>query len=188
MIDRQLGKLKRSELLELLIEQAKEAERLRTELAEAQKSLKSRELKLEEAGSIAEAALQINGVFETAQAAAAQYLENIEALSGRQEAVCARREEESRRKAEKMLEEAQATKEQVQEECTRMEENTRRQCEELAERTGKQCEELIEQTKQQCEEMRCQADLQVEEKWKDISNRLEKFYQAHEELRELLSF
>ena len=42
--------------------------------------MKSREIKLSQAGSIAEAALQLNGVFEAAQEAAKQYLENIERL------------------------------------------------------------------------------------------------------------
>jgi len=166
MTDKELGKLRRSELLELLLEQTKETERLRAELAEAQKRLESRELKLEQAGSIAEAALQVNGVFDAAQAAAAQYLENIEKLSGRQEAICAAREEESLRKAEQMLAEAQREKEKQQAEC----------------------ESLIRQTKKQCEEMKQQADSQVEEKWKEISDRLEVFYKAHEDLREILTF
>ncbi|MCI9217549.1 hypothetical protein AALA78_11925 [Lachnospiraceae bacterium 42-17] len=40
----------------------------------------SREIELEEAGSIAEAALRINGVFEAAQRAAEQYLMNVKRL------------------------------------------------------------------------------------------------------------
>ena len=188
MTDKELGKLRRSELLELLLEQAKETEQLRAELTKTQKRLESRELKLEQAGSIAEAALQVNGVFDAAQAAAAQYLENIEKLSERQEAICAAREEESLRKAEQMLAEAQLEKEKRQEECTKMEEHTQEQCEELAKRAREQCEDLIQQTKKQCEEMKQQAESQVEEKWKEISERLEVFYKAHEDLREILTF
>ena len=40
----------------------------------------SREIELEEAGSISEAALRINGVFEAAQRAAEQYLMNVKRL------------------------------------------------------------------------------------------------------------
>ena len=47
------------------------------ELAEARQQLEERRIMTEEAGSIAEAALRINRVFEAAQAAADQYLENI---------------------------------------------------------------------------------------------------------------
>ena len=46
-----------------------------------------RKIKLREAGSIAEAALRLNGIFEAAQAAADQYLENIERVcKGRNQA------------------------------------------------------------------------------------------------------
>lgn len=40
----------------------------------------SRRIELEEAGSIAEASLRLNGVFEAAQKAADQYLENLRRL------------------------------------------------------------------------------------------------------------
>ena len=67
---KELGKLRRAELLELLLEQTKETERLEKELAGAKEQLRCREIRLNEAGSIAEAALQINDVFVAAQAAA----------------------------------------------------------------------------------------------------------------------
>ena len=183
---KELGKLRRAELLELLLEQTKETERLEKELAVAKEQLRCREIRLHEAGSIAEAALQINGVFEAAQAAAEQYLENIQTLSSQEEAICAEREKNSRIKAEKMLEEAKKQQEKMQEECIQTEEHTRRQCEELAERTQQQCEELIQQTRKQCDDMKKETELQVEKKWDTISQRLEEFYETHEELRGLL--
>ena len=188
MTEKELRRLRRGELLELLLEQTKEAEALKKELSETKKQLESREIRLEKAGSIAEAALQVNGVFEAAQEAAAQYLENIQTFMERQETVCVRKEEESEQKAGLILEEAKKQKDQIQLECEQMEENTKRQCEELAERTRQQCEELIRQTKQQCEELQAAADAQVEAKWKAISSRLDAFCEAHEELKDLLSF
>lgn len=77
MTDKELRKLNRAQLLELLLEQAKEVERLREELEAARRELESRRILLAEAGSIAEAALKLNGIFEAAQRAADQYLENI---------------------------------------------------------------------------------------------------------------
>ncbi len=47
---------------------------------------RSKAIELEEAGSIAEAAIRINGVFEAAQRAAEQYLMNVRELSGREAA------------------------------------------------------------------------------------------------------
>ena len=43
---------------------------------------------IDDAGSIAEAALQVNGVFEAAQKACEQYIDNIKNLSKRQEVIC----------------------------------------------------------------------------------------------------
>ena len=77
MTDKELKRLKRTELLEMLIAQVKENEQLQAELDIANETLKNRTIIIEQAGSIAEAALQLNGVFAAAEAAAAQYLENI---------------------------------------------------------------------------------------------------------------
>ena len=81
MTDQELKKLRRSDLLELLIAQEKENERLRSQVEQLEKRLADRAIDLEQAGSIAEAALRLNGVFQAAQAAADQYLENIRRLS-----------------------------------------------------------------------------------------------------------
>ena len=77
MTDKDLKRLRRDELLEMLIAQSKRTEQLERELDEARAALQSRDIFLEETGSIAEAALRINGVFEAAQAAAQQYLDNM---------------------------------------------------------------------------------------------------------------
>ena len=65
------------ELIKLLLEIQKENDLLREQLNDAQRRLASREIRLSHAGSIAEAALGLNRVFETAQAAADQYLEAV---------------------------------------------------------------------------------------------------------------
>ncbi|MGI5949735.1 hypothetical protein [Peptoniphilus sp.] len=72
-----LKKLNRKELLELLLEQVKENERLKTELMEAKKELENREIIIENAGSLAEASLEIFEVFKNADKAAQAYLENV---------------------------------------------------------------------------------------------------------------
>ena len=114
MTDKELQKLGRRELLQMLLEQAKEAERLGALLKETEEKYQElqdnyerlrgrldkkdaqihnlratlqterekREMDMENVGSIAEAALRLNGVFEAAQAAAQQYLENIRRMSG----------------------------------------------------------------------------------------------------------
>jgi hypothetical protein len=89
--DKSLKKMSRVELLELLVEQSERMDKLEKDLKVAKtlidrldKELKTtkaqlnkREIAIESAGSIAEAALKLNGVFEAAQKAADQYLENV---------------------------------------------------------------------------------------------------------------
>ena len=77
MTSKELKRLSRRELLEMLIEQTKENQRLRNRLEQAEAELKNRELVSLRAGSMAEAAMQLNGVFEAADKAARQYLENV---------------------------------------------------------------------------------------------------------------
>lgn len=85
MTNRELRRLSRRELLELLIEQGKKVNDLQARLDEATEQLASRQIQLEQAGSIAEAALRLNHIFEDAQAAADQYLENIRARARSEE-------------------------------------------------------------------------------------------------------
>ena len=85
MQDRDLQKLKRADLLEMLVELSKENDALKRELEEAQRKLEDRNIILREAGNIAEASLRLNGVFDAAQKAAEQYLENVRRLSSGQQ-------------------------------------------------------------------------------------------------------
>ena len=112
--------LSRGELLELLVQQGEEIERLQQRLQECEAQLSSKKLALEGAGSIAEAAVRVSGVFEAAEAAAAQYLENvrqlaeeqqnsvadIQSLRAKTEAECAAMRAETKYQCEKMLEKA----------------------------------------------------------------------------------
>ena len=95
MTEKELKRLNRTELLELLLIQTRETERLQRKLDAVEKRFAERNLMLDKAGDIAHAALAINGVMEAAQAAAQQYLDNI-----------ARMEQETARRCEKMLSES----------------------------------------------------------------------------------
>lgn len=136
MADRELKRLRRRELLQMLLVQCeetekytKEAQELRAELndlteryerligklnikderlnqkdakiAELKNTIEemkaSREIELEEAGSIAEAALRLNGVFEAAQRAAEQYLMNVKKLDAAKENAAAHDDKEEKK-------------------------------------------------------------------------------------------
>lgn len=108
MTDRDLRQLGRNDLLELLLEQTKEIDQLRSELDTAKQQLADRKIMLDRAGSIAEASLMLNGVFAAAQDACAQYMENIQGLSQRQEEICAQMQKETKLKCDMMIANAKA--------------------------------------------------------------------------------
>ena len=78
MDPKKLKQLSRSDLLEMLLNLSKENEQLRQELQQATSKLEDRTIAAEKCGSLAEAALNLNGVFQAAQAACDQYRWNVQ--------------------------------------------------------------------------------------------------------------
>lgn len=81
MTDKELKRIGRAELLELLLAQSEENEALQMRIEELEQELRNRDIIIANAGTIADAAFQLNGVFDAAGAAAVQYLENIKRLN-----------------------------------------------------------------------------------------------------------
>ena len=77
MTSKELRKLSRRELIEVLLAQTREMEQLKAELNSKNELLEKREINIRESGSIAEAALRLSGIFEDAQKAADIYLAEI---------------------------------------------------------------------------------------------------------------
>ena len=77
MTPKELRRLRRSDLMEMLLQLSRENLQLRQDLEDARQQLQEKHIKIEEAGSLAEAALRLNGIFEAAQAACDQYTENV---------------------------------------------------------------------------------------------------------------
>ena len=67
MTNQELRRLSRAGLLEVLLAQSKEIERLKAEVASLNERLEDRDILMSRSGSLAEASLQINRVFEAAQ-------------------------------------------------------------------------------------------------------------------------
>ena len=72
-----IKKMSRMDLLKVLITQRKKIDELEEKIANLNNMIEYRELKIKNAKSIAEASLVLNEVFEKAQEAANQYLENV---------------------------------------------------------------------------------------------------------------
>lgn len=96
MTIKELKRLSRGDLLEMLLDLSKENDRLRKRLEIVNKELEDKKLRIENSGSLAEAALQLNGIFEAAQAACDQYTQNV-----RQR--CEQMEAETKARCEQML-------------------------------------------------------------------------------------
>ena len=129
MTDKELRKLRRVELLELLVDQAAEMEELRRQLDQANEALAQRKIQLEEAGSIAEAALRLNGVFETADKAAKEYLDSAREMAQKREALLRRTQEDAEQMARELLA-------RTREECRKLEAETRKQCQAMLEQVA----------------------------------------------------
>ena len=103
MTEKELKKLSRQELLEILLVQSKKIDRLRAQLDEARQQLSEKELTIAEAGSIAEASLSLSGVFEDAQKAADQYLSNIHRMEQQTKLECAKKKKLADRQIQQEL-------------------------------------------------------------------------------------
>ncbi len=169
MTDEELRKLKRADLLELLVTQGKENEALQEKLRQAEAALWDRQIQLDEAGNIAEAALRLSGVFEAAQQASDQYLESIRKKHEETESRCTQLEETSRARAEQLEQESKA------------------QAERLVAEAEEKARALTAETEAKCRAMVAQAEAETREFWDMVSQRLEHFYAEHAGLRELLS-
>ena len=99
MTDKELRRLSRAELLDILYEQQKRYEESLAENQALRQQMEERTLRIAAAGSIAEAAVQVNGVFEAAQAAADQYLASVKAAA----AEMAQKTDEAQRQREAIL-------------------------------------------------------------------------------------
>lgn len=106
MTDKQLKRLRRSDLLEILIDLSKENERLRKQLEQLQMQIEDREIRIRRSGSLADAALQLNGVFEAAEAACEQYTQNMQLRLEQQEQLCRQMEQETKAKCDMLLAQA----------------------------------------------------------------------------------
>ena len=106
MTERQLRRASRADLLKLLLDERKEQDMLRQQIAQLQERLQYRQIAIDQSGTLAEAALRLSGIFDAAEIACQCYTENIRALSGRQEEICRTMEQETREKCDRMLEQA----------------------------------------------------------------------------------
>ena len=113
MKTKDLKKLTRTELLEMLLQQVEENVALRRQVEELQEALDSRTLVMQQSGSMAEAALKLNGVFDQAQQAADDYLRNIQLANAEPEAYSQKIRQEAQAEADAIIAEARSRSDRI---------------------------------------------------------------------------
>ena len=104
--EKELRKLNRYQLLELLVAQTERANALEEKLEKVQSQLDSHDIRMSVVGSIAEASLQLSGIFNTAQNAADLYLNAVRDRADQME-------EEAEEKARAIIEDAEIRARQI---------------------------------------------------------------------------
>ena len=107
MTDKEFRRLKRSQLIDIIYHLEKEIEEQKKTIEDLQKQLEDRTIRIQNAGSIASAALELNQLLETAQATADQYTGSVEAEVERIKA-------EAKEQAEKEAEQIRKTAEEAE--------------------------------------------------------------------------
>ena len=123
MTDKELQKLNRAELLEMLLIQSKKIKKLEDCIEDLNAKLEDKRIKIKDSGSMAEAAMKLNEVFEAADKAAAQYLDNA-----------ARNAKIQNNIAQKKLEQAEMLLTEAKRRCEEMENDTKRKCDSMLRR------------------------------------------------------
>lgn len=121
MTDKELRRLRRDDLLQILIDQQRQNDELKAALEEAKLALEDKRIKINESGSVAEAAMRLNGVFEAAQAAVDQYTtqmrEEADAMRDQARLTAEDVVHSARGEAERILREARAEAERLKAEA-----------------------------------------------------------------------
>ena len=96
--------LSKNEMVMVMHDQEQEIERLKAKVSELQATIDNYEIKVEEAGTLAEASAQINNLFEAAQATVETYIENMKKRAEKSEEILA----DVQKQADGIISEAEA--------------------------------------------------------------------------------
>ena len=185
MTDRELRRMNREQLLELLVERTTELNEARNRLEEAHERLEELRKSAEadrgalealrqqleearscppqpapisqEAGSIAEAALKVSGIFEDAQRAADVYLENLVRLQSEQASACSRAKAEANEQAQAVRAEAGLVLEKAKSDAERIAAEANGQ----AQAVRAEAEAVLEKAKSDAERIAAEAERQA---------------------------
>ena len=165
MTEQEIRRLSRSDVLEMLLMLNKENEKLRAQLDQVEQQAQERSIAINQSGSIAEASLKLNGVFEAAQKACDEYIANVKRAHAGAEDM----ERQSRERSEAILAEAEKKAGDIvksaENDAARM----------LVEATARSTN-MVEEARQKAETY-----------WSQVSGKIDAFYASCAGLREILN-
>lgn len=103
MMRKELKKLNRRELVDVIYQLKKNEEQLQEKIASLEAELQDRRIHLSVAGSIAEAAMDITGIFSIAQSTADLYLSAIASMKEDTQRDCTKMIEDAKKKVESIM-------------------------------------------------------------------------------------
>lgn len=136
MAEKDIRKLRRPELIEIIYQLKKSEQELQAQVEALQSQLLDKNLKMEKAGSIAEAAVLLSEVFTSAQTAADTYVAEVKRRHAEAEAECRKMIFDAKKEAEAIVQEAHRQKDSVEQQCERSRAELRKVQAVLRELTG----------------------------------------------------
>ena len=106
MTDKEFKRLNRAQLIDIIYQLQIKQKELEDENLQLKEELADKRIRLRQAGNIAEAALSIHDVLQTAQDAAALYLEEIRTMQAEVEEECRQTMKKARQEAAAIVERA----------------------------------------------------------------------------------
>ena len=113
MTDKEFKRLNRAQLIDIIYQFQMKVDTLTEQNQELERELADKRLRLNNAGNIADAALEINDCFRSAQNAAEQYLNEIKAIREETEAQRHRILSETQEQRERILSETQEERQRI---------------------------------------------------------------------------
>ena len=103
MINKELKRLSRRELVDIIYQLKKNEQEMQEEIESLKNELEDKRIRISTAGSIADAAVSMTNVFSTAQMTADLYLREISCMKEDTEKECAKKIEEAEKKVREIL-------------------------------------------------------------------------------------
>lgn len=107
MINKELKRLSRRELVDIIYQMKKNEQEMQDKITALENEIKDKRIRISQAGSIADAAVNVTNVFSAAQVTADMYLSEIASMKKDTEAECAKMIADAKQRVKNILADGQ---------------------------------------------------------------------------------